>query len=162
MSSSSPNNSFLFGVTTRKTPVYQNQTDRHNAFLSYKYSTLLYYEKVRCGTFFFTINSARVIEYILCIGHYLATSFLDTVDQTESSPIYIKCLRKDLEPYLTWNCGTHHLVSSGMCSEVRVDNRVGMTAWSEQMVRDVQDIALQHCADMKKMKHARKHVSETK
>ena len=38
---------------------------------------VLYYEKVRCGTVFFTINSARVIEYILCIGHYWATSFLD-------------------------------------------------------------------------------------
>ena len=40
MSSSSPNNSFLFGVTTRKTPVYKNQTDRHKAFLSYRFSTL--------------------------------------------------------------------------------------------------------------------------
>ena len=90
----------------------------------------------------FTINSARAVEYILCIGHYWATSFLDR-SNGEQPDIHIM-FTEDLEPYLTWNCVTHHLVSSGMYSEVRVGNRVGMTAWSEQMVRDVEDIALQH------------------
>ena len=38
---------------------------------------------------FFTINSACVIEYILCIGpHHV------WIDQAESSPEYIRCVPK--------------------------------------------------------------------